>query len=314
MSATGEAAYTSPVPKVRPAKVWYWVFAGLIAVSLLAAAAIWIAGRINVEDQVRAFARFPAPGNAELRFKRAGQYTVYYEFRSEIDGQDVSAPPSPPPGIALDLKDEAGQSLELRRVAQEFTYDAGAYEAVSLRRVLIPRPGLYRLSAAAPGPDRFAISVGRGATPSTDSYVRSAALVGIIGSALGLIGLITVGVLRSRSRAGLRGAPVPAAGPWPGEPFDDDASTVPADAAWAPAPDAAAAVPSPFAPVAAPGDAVVTPAPLLPPSASAPAPGAPPPGGVGWAPPSGASVSDPGAAPDIPSPALPPPSLPPPGS
>src|SRR4051794_38419806 len=110
-----EPAPTTPGPApVRPAKGWYALFGGLIAVSLIAAGAIWALGQRSVDNQIASYARFVAPNTADLRFKRPGQYLVYYEYESEIDGERVTAPSAPPPGIALDLKDEAGESLELR--------------------------------------------------------------------------------------------------------------------------------------------------------------------------------------------------------
>ena len=66
-------------PRVRPAKGWYAVFAGLIAISLIAGASIWFLGKRSVENTIASYARFVAPNTADLRFKRAGQYLVYYE-------------------------------------------------------------------------------------------------------------------------------------------------------------------------------------------------------------------------------------------
>ena len=113
--------------------------------------------------------------------------------------------------------DEADQSLELRRIGREFRYDASGFQGVSLRRVAIDRAGLYRINASAPA-GAFAISVGRGDTPSTSSTDQAAWLVGIIGGAIGVIGLLTTGVLRSRARARAAGAlpgQAPVSGPDP---------------------------------------------------------------------------------------------------
>jgi hypothetical protein len=197
----------APEPRIRPGKVWYWVSAAVILLSALGAVAIWQVGRQQVESQVEGFARFLAPGSAELRFKRGGLYTLYYEYQGEVDGVEVTAPSMPPVGIELEMRDEADQSLELRRIGREFRYDASGFQGVSLRRVGIDRAGLYRIAATAPADaGTFAISVGRGDTPSTASTDQAAWLVGIIGGAIGVIGLITTGVLRSRARARAVGA------------------------------------------------------------------------------------------------------------
>ena len=223
-----------------PSKVWYWVSAAVILVSALGALAIWLTGRYQVESKVEGYARFLAPGSAELSFKRGGLYTLYYEYRGTIDETEVDAPPMPPPGIELEMFDEADQSLELRRIGREFRYDAGGFQGVSLRRVAVDRAGLYRINASAPA-GAFAISVGRGDTPSTSSTDQAAWLVGIIGGAIGVIGLITTGVLRSRARAR-------AAGTLPGQTSVSRPDPSPAGGAAVAAPAAVAAARSPFAP------------------------------------------------------------------
>ena len=221
-----------------PSKIWYWVSAAVVLVSALGALTIWLVGRYQVESKVEGYARFLAPGSAELRFKRGGLYTLYYEYRGTIDDTTVDAAPMPPPGIELEMFDEADQSLELRRIGREFRYDAGGFQGVSLRRVAIDRAGLYRINASAPA-GAFAISVGRGDTPSTSSTDQAAWLVGIIGGAIGVIGLITTSVLRSRARAR-------AAGALPGQAPLGGPDLAPSAAATMPAP--AAVARSPFAP------------------------------------------------------------------
>ena len=245
MSTTTVAPPPEPPAPVKasspgPSKVWYWVSAAVILVSALGALAIWLVGQYQVESTVEGYARFLAPGSAELRFKRGGLYTLYYEYQGTIDDTTVDAPPMPPAGIELEMFDEADQSLELRRIGREFRYDASGFQGVSLRRVAIDRAGLYRINASAPA-GAFAISVGRGDTPSTSSTDQAAWLVGIIGGAIGVIGLLTTGVLRSRARARAAGAlpgQAPVSGPDPS----------PAGGAAAAAPAAVAAARSPFAP------------------------------------------------------------------
>lgn len=201
MTAVMEASAPAPAAaKVRPSKAWYWVFGALIVLSLLAAGAIWLTGRITVENEVQAFARFLAPNEAQLRFKRAGQYTIFYEYQSQIDDTEVDADSAPPADIRLDLRDASGQSLELAPF-NGATYDVGDYQAVSLYRVVIDEQGEFRLAVGPPNLSQFAISIGRGAPPSTDSWVTAAVLVGAIGAGLGILGLILIAVLRRRYRS-----------------------------------------------------------------------------------------------------------------
>jgi hypothetical protein len=202
MTATLAAPVRAPVARrVRPSRAWYWVFGVLAVLSLLAGAAIWLTGRLTVENEVEAFARFIAPNEAQLRFKRTGQYTVYYEYKSKVDDTEIDADSTPPAGIELDMRDSGGQSLELFPIADDLHYDAGGFKAVALGRVRIDQPGEYRLAVGPPSLPQFAVSVGRGEPPSTDTWMTIAVLVAAIGTGLSILGLVVIGLLRRRSRA-----------------------------------------------------------------------------------------------------------------
>ena len=204
MTATLEAPAPAPAqPKLKPGKVWYWVFGLLTLFSLIAAGAIWLTGHITVENDVKAFARFVAPNEAQLRFKRDGQYVIYYEYAGTIDETKVDAASTPPDGIQLEMRDAQGQALDLRQPPKPLSYDVGGYSGVALRQVRIDQPGEYTLSAGPSTLSPFAIAVGRGDPPTADSWSQTAILVGAIGAGLGILGLIVTALLRRRHRAAL---------------------------------------------------------------------------------------------------------------
>jgi hypothetical protein len=261
-----------------------------------------------------------APGSADLDFKRGGRYILYYEYAGNIDGTELAAPGTPPADIELQMLDSQGEPLELERLAQEHTYDAGGFKAISLRRVNLEDRGLYHIVADAPvEAGTFAIAVGRGETPSTESTDRAALLVGIIGGAIGVIGLIATGVARSRSRARLAGwvpgAPGPGSAPPPPESGTVAAPPPTADDAGPGVPSAfSATAPLPLLDRPESTPAVASPPPPPPPlpatepgGAAAPAPVPPPPpppaaareaspapaSSAGWAPPAPGSAADP---------------------
>jgi len=204
VTATIDAPAIEAAPaKVRPGKVWYWVFGLLTLLSLIAAGAIWLTGHITVENDVKAFARFIAPNEAQLRFKRDGQYVIYYEYSGNVDDTEIDASSTPPDGLELEMRDSQGQGLDLRELAEPLSYDVGGFHGVGVRRVRIDQAGEYRLSAGPPSLAPFAISVGRGEPPTAESWNQAAILVGAIGAGLGIIGLIVTGLLRRRSPAAL---------------------------------------------------------------------------------------------------------------
>ncbi len=174
---------TAPKRETRPGTWLYWVFGALIALSLIAGVGIWIAGRVSEDREVKGFARYLAPGAADLLFKRNGQYVVYYEYKGKVDGETIDASRDVPANLTLELRDPNGQGLELRRLASENRYDAAGFQGIAVRRVRIPSPGTYHLAVDASASERFSVAVGRGDTPSTSSSEQAALLVGIIGAA-----------------------------------------------------------------------------------------------------------------------------------
>ena len=266
---------------------------------------------------MKAFARFVAPNEAQLRFKRDGQYVIYYEYAGKVDDTEVDAPSTPPDGLELQMRDSQGRSLDLRQLPKPLSYDVGGFRAVSLRQVRIDQPGEYTLSAGPSSLSPFAIAVGRGEPPSADSWNQAALLVGAIGAGLGIIGLIVTALLRHRSRsrlaerqtAAVLAAPVaaplaaPVAAPL----------VVDAPSAWAAPADAGPATVPPPPPAAVPPAPVVSAHP--PAGGSAPPP--PPPSVV--PPPLAPSTAEVGSTPPPPPPpgAVPPsgfePVAPPPG-
>ena len=100
------------------------------------------------------------------------------------------------------MRDASGQSLELfagrrrpplrRRSASRRLRSAGSGSTSR---------GSTRLAAGPPSLPPFAVAVGRGEPPSTDTWVTTAVLVAAIGAGLSILGLVVIGLLRRRSRA-----------------------------------------------------------------------------------------------------------------
>jgi hypothetical protein len=317
MTTTVTAPAQAPTPaRVRPGRGWYWLFGILLVGSLVAGGAVWFGGRLTADNQVKAFARFLAPNQAQLRFKRGGDYTLYYEYKSNVDGTKVNAPSEPPSGIDLAMQDANGQALDLRQSTSADSYSIGDHSGVPLRQVTVGQPGDYSISV---GPDtlpQFALAVGRGATPSTDTSDLIGYLIGGIGGLIGLIGLILVGVRRHSSKqaiardqaaalAAAEAPPIAATGAavWSAPGTSSTPPPPPVERPGAAPPPAPGASPTPAAGVPAvagaelfapPGEAGPTPAPTAAP-ASAPsvpasAPTAPSEAGASFAPPGPATT------------------------
>ncbi len=75
-------AAVTPRPKIKPSTAWYWIGGVLIALGVIGffvVLGIWLA---QASDAVDKFARVKVPpegAQAELQFKKSGEYTLYYE-------------------------------------------------------------------------------------------------------------------------------------------------------------------------------------------------------------------------------------------
>ena len=75
--------------KIRPSVAWYWIGGLLIAAGVIGALVILGIWAARASDAVDNFARMKvAPGASQqgqgFNFARAGTYTLYYEYRSEV--------------------------------------------------------------------------------------------------------------------------------------------------------------------------------------------------------------------------------------
>jgi len=245
---------------------------------------------VRTSDTVDKFARFRVPpegASQPLDFKKAGTYTIYYEWRSEVTEPDGTTQRidngdhTPPSQLAIEITGPDGKALQTASEDEDITFSFNDKVGRAVQKVFIPAPGSYVMKVSSDATNPFAIAVGKGVIRTIGPF----ALIGLgsflLGLALGLTSIIVTAVKRGRRKrerrtaeqAALGGyggpsAPVPA---YPGAP----AGYAPPGSDWTPpgwtAPPAA---PAPSPPAAPPP---TTPLPAPP----APAPGGPPP----WGPP-----------------------------
>jgi hypothetical protein len=94
------------------------------------------------------------PGEHEIHLSDSGTYTVFYEYRSEVDGR-VYATAQSLSGllVALRSKDDFTE-VALSSPSGSTTYSVGGRAGVSVLKFEIDEPGTYVLSADyAPGAD-----------------------------------------------------------------------------------------------------------------------------------------------------------------
>ena len=97
---------------ITPAKRWYWLGSIAIAAGVIAGTIVAVNGIVSAVRQVDHFARIVVPGKAELSFARAGKYTIYYEYRSEVDGQAFDTDHDVPTGLKVTITDTNGRAID----------------------------------------------------------------------------------------------------------------------------------------------------------------------------------------------------------
>lgn len=95
--------------------------------------------------------RIEAPGTSELNLQEVGDYTIYYENRSFVDGRFYSAGEGVPPGLVIEVVDlSTGEGVDLRPPAGEVTYDFAGRSGRSIATFEVRRPGTYRIESGYP--------------------------------------------------------------------------------------------------------------------------------------------------------------------
>jgi len=230
---------TGPVvpTKIRPSAAWYWIGGVLIAAGIIGALVILGIWAARASDAVDNFARMKIVPGADqqgqgFNFARAGTYTLYYEYRSEVDGEKIRNPEHDPPRqLQVTVRDDAnGTEVPVRSYDKDFAFSVNDKLGPAFARVDIPAPGTYTLGVTSDAASPFVIAIGKGVLQSIWPWWLLGAIAAfLVGVGLGLAAIITTAVKRGRRKREQRRAlaaasgygtgypgnyaPVPAAGP-----------------------------------------------------------------------------------------------------
>jgi hypothetical protein len=273
--------------RIKPGRRWYWIGGILIAAGIAAAVtliAIWL---VRTSDTVDKFARFRVPpegASQPLDFKKAGTYTIYYEWRSRftdpdgtqqnIDNSDHKAPSQ----LTIEVTGPDGAVHPTAHEDEDVTFSFNDKVGRAVAKVAIPTPGTYTMKVTSNATEPFAIAVGKGIIRTIIPYALIGGGAFLLGLALGLTCIIVTAVKRGRRKRERRaaeqaalggyGAPPPPLPAYPGAPAPAPEWTPPT---W----DAPPAAPPPAEPAPPPTTPLPAPAP------PSPSPGTTPP----WGPP-----------------------------
>lgn len=151
---------------------WYYGLAALIAVAGIALSiSTMIAGISSMDSEMQ---QVVVPGNSDLQLSVVGEYTIFYENRSVVDGRIYSTGDDIP-GLQIEVKNKTtGIEVDTYTPGGSMSYSFGGRTGRSLLAFNIDQPGTYVLSAGYPegtsGP-QVVLAVGHGLAGSIVSRI-----------------------------------------------------------------------------------------------------------------------------------------------
>ena len=148
------------------------------------------------------------PGEATLTLAQPGNYTIFHERESVVDGRVYSS--GSLSGLRVTLRNAAGERVPLSGPAASTRYNFGGRSGVGIFEFKITEPGRYRLSAAYEGgrtEPRTVLAVGSGFVASLLATIFGALAFAFGGVILGAIIAVVVFVKRRKARQFAMAAP-----------------------------------------------------------------------------------------------------------
>ncbi len=141
---------TSPSLSGQPAKVrpGRWIYV-LGVVLLVLAIILPIPGAVMMVSGIgNTLARGTVPGSFQVTFPEDGDYALFYEHRSVLNGTTFNTA-STPPSLQYELRPvSGGPNVPMQSYPGQYRYTTGAREGMAIQSFHINQPGQYTLTAA----------------------------------------------------------------------------------------------------------------------------------------------------------------------
>jgi hypothetical protein len=127
----------TPLAKLRPGRVWYWV-----ALLVFLGGATWVAvGLVTLNNKIDSFQRVAIPGIGEVSLDHSGGYVIYYEGPGAADGNVPAFDVTVTAASAL----AAVESLET--YSSGLSYSFGSREGRAVLTLGVAQPGWFVIEA-----------------------------------------------------------------------------------------------------------------------------------------------------------------------
>ncbi|HEV2069419.1 MAG TPA: hypothetical protein VGR26_06465 [Acidimicrobiales bacterium] len=197
-----EASSQSPELPPAPSRAGLWLGGGLVAGGVLAGVILFAAGALStglqsaqdLEQQLRAFARVPVPGQQDLTLEPGG-YTVYYE------GPGASDDDSERPSFRVALTPASGGNpIPFADYEATLTYTGLGREGRALWTLSVDERGTYRIRVFDASERRGQLAIGPSLALPLEEPAKTAAVVALSGLGAGVAVIVVTVVWRARAR------------------------------------------------------------------------------------------------------------------
>jgi hypothetical protein len=185
-----------------------FIFGVLIAAALTG---FFIYSILNLDDRLQ---RVVVPGTAELELEDTGRYTIFYEYRSTVDGREYRTAESIPDLDIRVTSVDTGEPVPVSSAFGSTTYETWNRAGESVATFRIDDPGTYELAAeyagGVVGPE-IVLALGEGIGTSILLSVGTlfgAGFVFCVTTVIALILIVVTLIRRSRTQPSLQQPPV----------------------------------------------------------------------------------------------------------
>lgn len=157
LSKQGELMLSVEEPVVKVPSRWHYVFGTAVIIAGIAVCLFLIVKEVAGWTTPEFFGglipnrQFVVPGTHEIPLAKQGEYAIFYEYRSFLDGKTFSTSENVPPGLDVTLNAaEGGTLVALSKPFLPFRYNMGQRAGFAIFKFRVLEPGKYVLTANYP--------------------------------------------------------------------------------------------------------------------------------------------------------------------
>ncbi len=145
---------------IRPSRLYYFISL-IIFVIGCSIFAFYLFKNLN--SLVENLTRVIVPGDTDLTLSEPGTYTIFYEYRTVIDGNFYSTGETKPLLDCSIAHKASGSKILLSSSSKELEYSLGGRKGISILEFTIERAGIFKFSCRySEGHSRIVLAIGRG--------------------------------------------------------------------------------------------------------------------------------------------------------